>query len=145
MGALIAFEKKVNQCESDAARVHLIENYASREDWKGLNLAIVQRRLQRLELPGQLSADVGHLVHRDDSVPRSYECEYCRAVYCPFTVICPDCFTVNMGTPIRGGMIERSAELFSTCGLNLGALEVQSWELHLTASEVDSGDPAMLP
>ena len=139
MSALIAFEKKMGECESDASRVHLIENWPSRGDWNGVNLAKVKARFEGLEPSAILTSSVDALVPVDVRAQGAYQCEYCEAVYRPFTVICPCCFTVNMGTPIRGRSVEIGAEIFSACGLDLGALELLSWELHLPASEVDSG------
>jgi hypothetical protein len=134
MHAWLTFEKKYTLCESQAQRVHLIDSTRIRGDWTGLALGLLKVGLSAQKYAPILLGSAQVLAKPHLDCERIYRCQHCEVMYGPFSVICPSCFTVSLGEPVRGESRECDAQLFSACGLDLDGLEALYWELILPLS-----------
>ena len=134
MSAWLNFEKKNVLCESQAQRVHLIDNSGARQDWQGFAHGLLKTGLRLHEPVPVLLSSVQLLAKPFVDSDRVYRCEHCSVLYAPFSVICPCCFTVGLGTPVRASAPECYADSLSACALGLDGLETLYWELILPLS-----------
>lgn len=139
MSAWVTFEKKLTLCESQAQRMHHIDSSDCRVDWSGLALGKLRAGIESSHQPPLLLEAVEVVSRSHLECHRVYRCNCCEVLYGPFSVVCPSCFTVGLGEPIRGTLHHSGAEMFSDCGFELDVLEVLYWDLILPPSEVDSG------